>query len=387
MAYHDFPWQKGSSRSFEKLLALSLPALQGKTVLDVGCNEGYFCGWAAFQKADYVHGIDINPAFIEQAKTWFPSCTFSCKDWHYLGQRSYDLILCLSAMHYAPDQSALIGLLMSKLAPDGVLVLEIGVADGEKDEFVPVKRSIHKQNDDIKFFPTMPKVHSMLSPYTFKYMGGSVMQSGDPIPRHVFHVQNKRPYAILLMDSHYAGKTSFCNAVFRPDIFKIHGELIYHSIKDGEINASDELKEHISYVEGTKHMLPPRITADICKNGLLPELAGLYCKLAGKRDFILEHYIPPAYREQMAELCEAAGYFVVDVAIFQAFKNNSWLIKRPPYKHYEAYLKYLEKLCALDEKAYLAAHPDVAQAIADGSFASAKEHYWKIGKRENRKLS
>ena len=44
MAYHDFPWQKGASDSFAKLLALSLPALQGKSVLDVGCNEGYFCG-------------------------------------------------------------------------------------------------------------------------------------------------------------------------------------------------------------------------------------------------------------------------------------------------------------------------------------------------------
>lgn len=386
MAYHDFPWQKGASKSFEKLLALSLPALQGKSVLDVGCNEGYFCGWAAFQKAALVHGVDKDPAFIEQAQAWFPMCTFSCTDWNYLGTRKYDVILCLSALHYAPDQSAMIQRLMDRLEPGGLLVLEIGVADGDADEFIPVKRSIKAQGDDIRFFPTFAKVRSMLSPYAFKHMGQSVMQSGDPLPRHVFHVQHKRPFAVLLMDAHYSGKSSVTEAILRPGIFKIAGESIYQEIYDGKIAASDALKAHIVYVEGTRHMQPQQITWDICANGLVPELAKVYFDLSGQRDFILEHFIPYDYRAQMAELCEAAGYFVVDIAIFNAFKNDSWLLKRPPYKHYEAYLKYLEKLCDIDEEAYLAANPDVAAAVANGTFPSAKYHYWNFGKREKRKL-
>ena len=386
MAYHDFPWQKGSSNSFAKLVALSLPALQGKSVLDVGCNEGYFCGWAAFQKAALVHGIDREPRFIEQARGWFPKCTFFRKDWTELGPRKYDVILCLSAMHYAADQEALIRLLMSRLEPGGVLVLEIGVAEGDRDEFVPIKRSICKKDDDTRFFPTFAKVHSMLDAYAFKYMGQSVMQRGDPLPRHVFHVQHKRPLAVLFLDAHYSGKSSVSKSLLRQDIPKIYGESVYHDIHDGKIAASDELKSHITYVEGTQHMMPPAITEAICRNGLLPQLAEVYFTIAGGRDFVLEHYIPHAHRLKIAELCDEAGYFVVDVALFNAHKADAWVVKRPAYKHYEAYLKYLERLCDIDEQAYLAAHPDVAQAVAEGKLPSGKYHYWHFGRRENRRL-
>lgn len=387
MAYQDFPWQKGSSSSFDKLKALSLPSLQDKSVLDVGCNDGYFCGWAAFQKAAFVHGVDREPRFIEQARTWFPMCTFSCKDWTELGQRKYDVVLCLSALHYAEDQGLFIQSLVDKLTPDGILVLEIGVAQGEVDEFVAVHRSIHAKNDDTKFFPTFAKVHSLLAPYAFKYMGQSVMQRGDPLPRHVFHVQRKRPVAVLLMDSHYSGKSSFSSAILRPDLFKIHGESIYHDIYDGKIAAPDVIKQFIVYVEGTTHMIPPVITRAICENGQLPELAKIYFELAGKRDFILEHYIPSDYRVELAELCYAAGYFVANVTLFNAYKESAWVLKRPPYKHYEAYLKYLDKLCDIDEEAYLAANPDVAESVKNGLLPSAKYHYWHFGKREKRNLA
>ncbi len=386
MSYHDFPWQKGSSDSFAKLLALSLPPLQGKSVLDVGCNEGYFCGWAAFQKAALVHGIDRESRFIEQAHSWFPSCTFFCKDWTDLGPRKYDLILCLSAIHYATDQEALIHLLMSRLEPDGLLVLEVGVAEGAADEFVPIARSMTAENDDIRFFPTFTKLHGMLAPYVFKYMGQSVMQQGDPLPRHVVHVQHRRPLAVLFMDEHYSGKSAVSRSLLRQDIFRIYGEIVYQGIHDGEIAAGAELKKHIGYVEGTKHMMPPAITTDICKVGLLPQLAKIYFAMAGKRDFVLEHYIPHQYRLQMAELCNEAGYFVVDVALFGAHQKGNWVTRRPAYRQYEAYMKYLKQICNIDEEAYLAANPDVALAVAEGKLPDATYHYRHFGRRENRKL-
>jgi len=95
VAYQSFPWQAGDSHSFEKLTALYLPALQGKSVLDIGCNAGFFCGWAAFQGAAKVRGIDSNPAFIEQARLWFEECSFACMKWEDLDSEQYDLILCL----------------------------------------------------------------------------------------------------------------------------------------------------------------------------------------------------------------------------------------------------------------------------------------------------
>jgi hypothetical protein len=49
--YQSFPGVKGASESLAKLRALRLPSLQGKRFLDVGCNEGFFCGYARFDGA------------------------------------------------------------------------------------------------------------------------------------------------------------------------------------------------------------------------------------------------------------------------------------------------------------------------------------------------
>ncbi|MDR0827858.1 MAG: methyltransferase domain-containing protein [Desulfovibrio sp.] len=388
MSYQDFPWQKGGSLSFKKLTSLSLPPLQGKKVLDVGCNEGYFSGWASFQRASFVKGIDKQQKSIEQARIWFPQCRFSCIDWCELGSEKYDLIICLSAIHYAADQQQLIDLLMSRLEPDGLLVLELGIADGEGDEFIPITRNITATVTDTRLFPTHNKMHSLLDKYSSKYMGSSVMQAGDPVPRHVYHVCHTRPYAILLMDGHYAGKTSFVEAIICEDIFRIRGEGLYHEIADGKVFASDSLKDLIQYVPGTKHMIPPQITENICTKGLLPEFIQICRHLAEKhgKNLVLEHYIPYAHREKAAMLFHEAGYFVVDIAMYAAYKQP-WYVKRPPHKQYVAYQDYLERLCDIDEEAYLAANPDVAQMISEGKLPSARYHYWYFGRREKRKLS
>ncbi|MCL1940181.1 MAG: class I SAM-dependent methyltransferase [Desulfovibrionaceae bacterium] len=384
MAYQDFPWQPGGSQSFNKLVSLSLPVLQGKSVLDVGCNEGFFCGWASFQKASRVKGIDKNPLFIEQARTWFPECSFICMDWNDLGRETFDVILCLSAIHYADDPESLIALLMSRLTPDGVLVLEIGIADGSEEIFVPVTRRITEEITDTRLFPTQSMLRRLLGNYAFKHMGQSVLQAGDPTPRHVYHIYHKKPLALLLLDEHYSGKSSIVDAVMKPDLNRIFGEKIYHQIADGELPASDALKHFMEYVPGTRHMIPPQITSAICKAGLLSELMAVFATLADKRDFILEHYIPADFRLEACEILDRAGFYVVDIAILAAHKK-SWTTRRPPYARYQSYIEYLKKISTIDEEAYLAANPSVAQAVADGTMPCGQFHYWKFGKREKRR--
>ena len=46
-----------------------------------------------------------------------------------------------------------------------------------------------------------------------------------------------------------------------------------------------------------------------------------------------------------------------DTRFFTAHKKDAWVMRRPAYAHYEAYQKYLERLCDIDEPAYLAANP------------------------------
>ena len=123
----------------------------------------------------------------------------------------------------------------------------------------------------------------------------------------------------------------------------------------------------------------------MCEAGLLPQLAGIYAQLANGQDFVLDTYIPEAYREALAGELERAGFFVVNVSL-RGVREQAWLRQRPPLGRYEAYMDSLLARSRIDEDAYLAANPDVARAVTEGKLPSGQVHYWFFGKREKRKL-
>src|SRR5690349_12755302 len=111
MPYQSFDDRPGGSQSQEKLARIMFPRdLRGKRVLDLGCNEGFFCIEAKRRGAAYVLGIDANPKAIEQARARATSegldLDFSVCDFRDAPNGPFDLILLLSALHYADDPKA-----------------------------------------------------------------------------------------------------------------------------------------------------------------------------------------------------------------------------------------------------------------------------------------
>lgn len=377
MAYQSFPWLQGDSASYNKLISLQLPNLKGKTFLDVGCNEGFFCGFAQFSGATKVTGVDIKREFLDMAKIYFPECQFICQDWEDLGPEKYDVILCASAIHYAKDQPKLIEELVSRLNPGGTLVLEIGVAPGEENEFKEVRRAF-----DSRLFPTISKLQQMLDPYASKYIYKSVPQAGDPIPRHVYHIARKLPYATLLLDDPFAGKTQTIKSVFREDMKVISGDRLYHAARNGDKAVPPEIMAIISSQRGMLDC--GQITYQICKAGVLAALCQWIVETAGNQDFILDMYIPEGARSKVADYMEKAGYYVVNVSLQKAFSRPR-AKERPKNDIGWLYLKHLADEFIVDEEAYLAANPDVAKGIQAGIVTSGQAHYILYGRAEGRK--
>ena len=174
--YQTFPDAAGDSRTQEKLEALKLPDLTGRSFLDVGCNEGFFCGFAKFLGAQRSIGLDHSKLFIERARQRFPDCEFRHQGWEHLPKGPFDVILLASALHYAEDQPGLVHRLVEKLLPDGVLVLEMGIVSSPENAWLEVERGI-----DRRTFPTMAKLREILDGYAWKWMGKSVPQDGDPV--------------------------------------------------------------------------------------------------------------------------------------------------------------------------------------------------------------
>ncbi len=212
--YQTFNDARGGSKSAEKLKALALPKLKnqhseatplrGLSVLDIGCNEGFFCGEALKQGARRVVGIDMNNGFLERARKRFPEGKFIQGSWWNLPPEKFDVIFFLSAIHYEPRQRALLEKLAQHLTPTGTLVLECGAIPGIANKaWQTVRRA-----DGVRRYPTFPMLRlELLRPFATRFMGESVMQSGDPVRRYVLHCQLRQSMALIVGGPSNIGKS------------------------------------------------------------------------------------------------------------------------------------------------------------------------------------
>jgi len=305
--YQSFPDATGDSRTLEKLKALKLPNLVGRTFLDVGCNEGFFCGFAKFLGARRAVGLDHSRLFIERAQQRFPDCEFHHQGWDRLPEGPFDVILLASALHYAEDQRALLLRLIESLSDDGVLVLEMGIVSSEENAWVEVERGIDRRS-----FPTMSRLREVLDDYAWKWMGRSVTQDGDPVGRHVVHVSRRRPVAYLLMQPPAYGKSSIAAGLFPPArIPVISGDQQIAEIVQGKVAAPPKLRDAIA--QGYSPFRIDEAVARVFAAGLGANLVAHWAEQAGRRDFALDAFVPPDQHAQVEAAFVDLGYLPVQL--------------------------------------------------------------------------
>lgn len=303
--YQSFPGAAGDSMTLDKLKALRLPSFAGKRFLDVGCNEGFFCGYAIYDGASRSVGLDQSALFIERARKHFPQCEFVQSSWDTLPEGPFDVILLASALHYAHDQAALIHTLVDCLAPDGVLVLELGIAPSPRSDWVKVTRGIDERD-----FPTMLKLREVLEPYAWKWMGPSISQGGDPVPRHVVHISRPRPLAYLLMQPPAYGKTSIARSLFVPaGVPVVSGDDVLLQIAKGNREAPDRLRRLVA--EDYSPFRLDQLIRRAFNEGCGADLVGIWIEESGGGSFALDMYVPPEEHAHVAQTLDAAGYLPV----------------------------------------------------------------------------
>lgn len=303
--YQSFPDAPGDSQSLAKLKALRLPLLVGQRFLDIGCNEGFFCGYAQFAGATRVVGLDQSETFITRARQRFAGVEFLHQSWDTLPPGPFDVVLLASSLHYAQDQADLIHRAVQLLSPTGTLVLELGVAEGEPSAWVPVDRGA-----DRRLFPTWAKLNEVLAPHAWKLIAKSVPQKGDPVPRYVLHINARKPVAYLLMQPPGYGKSTIGRELFRPaGVPVVAGDQVLMKIAEGKLPADEALRAVVA-AKCSPDALDKTLLA-LLKAGLLPQLVQVWLAQAGGRTFALDAFVPDAYQELVEQAVRAAGYLVV----------------------------------------------------------------------------
>lgn len=213
-SYQSFSGEAAASNSAAKLKALYLPAdMKGKSVLDIGCNEGFFLFEAARRGATRLMGIDHSERFVTAAKERAAAldipAQFERMDAYDAPAEGWDYILVLSVLHYFDDPMRFFDHMRDVLAPDGLLIFEGGIVDKPGRTMQRALRSI-----DDRFFPTARLMTDVwLRDWSVKRMGPSVNQNGDPVPRHVLHCRPRRPRVILVLGDPGDGKTELSQEI------------------------------------------------------------------------------------------------------------------------------------------------------------------------------
>ena len=77
------------------------------TILDIGCNLGYYSIRAGLECAKKVVGIDNHQSFLDEAikvknELGLDNVTFECMDFEDYPPKNFDIILCLNVLHHLP---------------------------------------------------------------------------------------------------------------------------------------------------------------------------------------------------------------------------------------------------------------------------------------------
>lgn len=306
--YQSFPGEPGSSDSLEKLKSLKLPDLSGKTILDIGCNSGFFSGYAYFSGAAEIDAVDYSENFINEAKKRFLGCNFFVANFEELPKKKYDCILFLSAIHYAADQEQLIhSIIKNNLGDDGILVLEMGlVSENTSPRWFQIERGI-----DTRLFCNMSMLQKILQPYAWKIVSQSVNQKGDPTPRFTIHIRHKKKFAILLLKPPGFGKTTISQSIFNKDIPIINLDSVLLKIEQKKIFSSERLywaiKNNFSALNlGAKYQL-------IGDLKLYYELINLALNGHEKNDVIFDGAIPGTYINEFKNILLEKSYFPIEL--------------------------------------------------------------------------
>jgi len=317
--YQSFLGKKGASDSYSKLGRLDLPNLKGKSFLDVGCNEGFFCGVAHYAGAARVVGIDINIDFIERAKQRFPAINFECLSWEddLTKFGNFDVILLASAIHYADDQPGLIRKLLSRLSNRGILVLELGMVSADEDKYIDVER----KPGEVRSYATIKALEKVLDGYVFRIIGRSVEQNGDPVPRWVLHVTRRRPTIILFDAPSFSGKSSLVRLISEPSGDKIdefHTIAIDLIFRDIDESTEKKYPDHQNVIRKISDF---KKSVSIFANHIM-DMLGRESMIADFVRFVLDinitdaslilwdGYIPEKYQRKIRDELVSEGYVV-----------------------------------------------------------------------------
>lgn len=160
-----------------ELLKLDKETLAGKSVIDLGCNEGWIGKNCLDLGAAEVSGVDYNWRYLEKARASGLNVELQDLD-NYEFKQHFDIVVCLAVFHYVEFKMRFIKKIAE--ATNELFILEIPVSEQEGKMLV-----LHDTGQCIYFIPTIELITYWLDLY-FKKVDISNSVAPDDSKRIIF---------------------------------------------------------------------------------------------------------------------------------------------------------------------------------------------------------
>jgi SAM-dependent methyltransferase len=160
---------------FKRLLDLLGGSLQGRRVLDLGCNSGFFSLAAIEAGAEFVLGVELDPDFVEQARLVFELKGIEQQRYRFeqgdlfarTFEREFDVVLCLGVIDHVDRPVELFELIAATGAELIVIDSELSRA---RASLLELSRRYHTHNlvgDGLVLIPSRQAVADLAARHGF----------------------------------------------------------------------------------------------------------------------------------------------------------------------------------------------------------------------------
>ena len=183
------PWRKGPFTLFDihidtewrsdwkwERIKSQISPLKGKTVLDVGCGNGYHCWRILGEDAQFVLGVDPSQKFLAQFAIMQKYITKNNCHLLPLGIEDmpietkncgFDSVFCMGVLYHRKSPIDMLYQLKNLLLKGGELILETLVIEGDKEQ-VLVPSGRYAQMRNVWFIPSVDALILWLEKCGFK---------------------------------------------------------------------------------------------------------------------------------------------------------------------------------------------------------------------------
>ena len=315
---------------FNRLATQMLPKASYSKALVINAGDGLVCQYLKYLGVSEVLGIENNSVLRQSIQLKLPNMQI-LESLSQLDEWRFDLIIVLDKMDFLENEFE--NHIFKKLSKDcGYIVADVFAFDSMTESAFKI---LHLSASEQMAIPTTKKLMDQFSEHIERkiYQEPTHLKN---IIRTIWHFRKRLPYAVVLGQRSWSGKTTAARQLF-PDLTHISFDQALIKIKNNELSVSDQVMKIIHTPALWKNKKIYQVLAeygcylDFVKAALASE------EDISHKGIIVDGFVPPEHVGHLHQLLSEKGYYVVEISLTNDMKPDAGYSYQQVQKFYDSF--------------------------------------------------